>query len=251
MDRPIVFFDLETTGTDPSSDRIVEISVLRIDPDGHRETRTRRLDPGRPIPPEATAVHGISDEDVRDAPTFRQVARSLLEFLGDADLAGFNIRRFDVPLLDREFMDCDLELGLEQRRVVDAMAIFHRKERRDLAAAVAFYLGRSHEGAHSAEGDVLATADVLEAQLDRYSDLPRGVAELDRWGRRHANEVDASGKFLREGERVVFAFGKHRGRALDDVATEDRDYLEWLMGTDFPADARLLVRRALAGPQIS
>lgn len=245
LERPIVFFDLETTGVDPGRDRIVEISVLRIDPDGNRETRTRRINPECPIPPEATKIHGIGDDDVRDQPTFRQVARSLLDFLGDADLAGFNVRRFDAPLLDREFMDCDLDLRLEQRHVVDAMAIYHRKERRDLSAAVRFYLERELEGAHSAEADVEATAAILEAQLQRYEDLPLDVESLDQWARRWPDEVDSTGRFRKREGEIVFNFGKHRGKPLALVARDQRDYLEWLMTTDLPGEARNLVRKAL------
>ena len=247
-DRPIVFFDLETTGTDPATDRIVEISALRIDPGGDRATRTRRLNPERPIPPEATAVHGIRDEDVREEPTFRKVARGFLEFLGESDLAGFNVLRFDVPLLDRELRDCGLDLGLSRRRVVDAMTIFHRKERRDLSAAVRLYLGREHEGAHGAEADVLAVADVLEAQLARYEDLPRSVEDLAAWcDSAPPGAVDRSGKFVWKDGRAVFAFGKFQGRALEEVAKDRPDYLEWVARSDFPADAQDLARKALRG----
>jgi DNA polymerase-3 subunit epsilon len=248
LERPLVFFDLETTGTDPASDRIVEISVLRVEPDGSRESRTRRINPGRPIPAEATAVHGIRDEDVRDEPFFRQLARGLLEFLAGADLAGFNVTRFDIPLLEREFRDCGLDLGLAQRRVVDAMTIFHRMERRDLGAAVEFYLGREHSGAHAAEADVLATAEVLDAQLARYAELPRSVDGLDGWMRPGGEDaVDRSGKFRWQGGEVVFAFGKHQGRALREVAAESSGYLEWIVKSDFPSDAKALVDEALQG----
>jgi DNA polymerase-3 subunit epsilon len=248
LERPLVFFDIESTGTDPDSDRIVEISAMRIAPDGARETRTRRIHPERPIPPGATAVHGIRDEDVRDAPTFRQISRSLLEFLEGADLAGFNVARFDVPLLEREFRDCDLDLDVAGRRVIDVMRIYHRKERRDLTAAVRFYLDREHEGAHGAEADVVATADVLEAQLERYDDLPGGVAELAEWcDPLPENAVDRRGKFVwRDGE-AVFAFGRHRDRSLREVVAEAPDYLEWIVGSDFPDDAREIVRNALEG----
>ena len=248
LDRPLVIFDLETTGTDPATDRIVEICAVRLGPDGSRESRTRRINPGRPIPPDATAVHGIRDEDVRDEPSFRQIARGLLEFLQGADLAGFNVSRFDVPLLDREFHDCDLDLALPTRRIVDAMTIFHRKEPRDLSAAVRFYLDRDHEGAHSAEADVVATADVLDAQLDRYSDLPRSVDELDAWLRAgRGRPVDRSGKFVWKGGDVVLAFGKHQGKPLRTVAQENRGYLEWIAKSDFPSDTRDLVKDALEG----
>ena len=249
IQRAIAFFDLETTGTDPASDRVVEISILRREVDGSAETRTRRVNPGRPIPPEASAVHGIRDVDVRDAPTFRQIGRGILEFLGDADLAGFNIVRFDVPLLSREFRDCGLDLGLARRRVIDVMTIFHRKEPRDLAAAVRFYLGREHHSAHSAEADVLAAAEVLEAQLERYPDLPRDVTDLERVIRPEVlrEAADVSGKFVWKSGELVFTFGKHAGRMLRDVAREQKDYLEWILRNDFPSDARQIVEGALRG----
>ncbi|HKQ61996.1 MAG TPA: 3'-5' exonuclease [Candidatus Polarisedimenticolaceae bacterium] len=248
LDRPLVCFDLETTGTDVEADRIVEICALRLDAEGRRDLRSRRINPERPIPPGATAVHGIRDEDVRDAPTFRQIARSLFEFLDGADLAGYNVARFDVPLLEREFRDCGLDLGLGTRRVVDAMAIYHRMEPRDLPAAVRFYLGREHHGAHSAREDVLASIDVLEAQLERYPGLPREVAGLAAAVRRVPPEaVDRAGKFLwREGQ-IVFSFGKHQGRSLREIAGGEPDYLRWILETDFPDDARELVARALRG----
>jgi DNA polymerase-3 subunit epsilon len=246
LQRPLAFFDLETTGTDPQRDKIVELALVRVDPDGGREAKTLRINPEQPIPPEATAVHGISDADVAEAPPFREVAREVLDVLKDADLAGFNVRRFDVPLLDREFRDCQLDLALATRRIVDVMTIFHRKEPRDLTAAVRFFLDRDHAGAHGAEADVLASIDVLEAQLTRYPDLPRTVDDLDSWCNPVPHgAVDRGGKFvLRDGE-VVFAFGKQKGRALSEVARVQRDYLEWILKQDFPMDARSLVEKAL------
>lgn len=248
LTRPIVCFDLETTGIDPATDRIVEISVLKVDPDGTRTVRTRRVNPGRPIPAGATAVHGIRDEDVADEPPFRQLARGLLELIGDADLAGFNVSRFDIPMLDREFRECGLDLGLSGRHVVDSMTIFHRMEPRDLSAATRFYLDRELTDAHSAEADVAASFEILEAQLARYEELPHGVGELDAWLRRVPdNAADSSGKFVMEDDRVVFNFGKHRGKALAGIAAEAPDYLQWILGTDFPDDAKQLVREALDG----
>lgn len=248
LTRPLVCFDLETTGVDPASDRIVEVSVLRIDPDGTRAMRTRRINPERPIPAGATAVHGIRDEDVADAPTFCQVARGLHEWIGSADLTGFNVSRFDVPLLAREFRDCGLELDLTRRHVVDAMTIFHRMEPRDLSAATRFYLGREHCGAHSAEADVVASFEILEAQMSRYDELPESVEALDAWLRRAPeNAADRGGKFILEGGRVLFNFGKHKGKPLAAVAAETPDYLRWILGTDFPDDAKQLVRDALDG----
>ena len=247
LSRPICFFDLETTGTDPARDRIVEVSVLRVDPAGGEQARTRRIHPERPIPPDATAVHGIRDEDVRDAPTFRQVARSLLDFFADADLGGFNVRRFDVPLLDREFRDCGMDFGLAGRRVVDAMTIFHKKEPRDLGAAVRFFLGREHEGAHGAEADVRATLEVLEAQLARYGDLPDTPEAIEAWLQPPVppGAADRTGKFVVRDGATVFNFGKHRGRPLAEVAAQSPDYLKWLLQGDFPDDAKTLVRDAL------
>jgi DNA polymerase III subunit epsilon len=248
LERPLAFFDLETTGTDPQRDKIVEIAVCRVDPGGGTASRSQLVNPGRPIPADATAVHGIRDEDVRSAPTFRDVARSFLDFIGAADLAGFNVKRFDAPLLDREFRDCGLDLALAGRRVIDAMTIFHRKEPRDLTAAVRFFLGGDHAGAHGAEADVLATLAVLDAQLERYPDVPRTVPALDAWlNPVPAGAVDRLGKFvLREGE-IVFAFGKQKGRPLREVARLQPDYLEWILRQDFPDDARTIVLRALKG----
>ena len=221
---------------------------MRVGCDGGRETRTRRINPERPIPPEASAVHGIRDEDVRDEPTFRQIARALLEWLDGADFAGFNVSRFDLPLLEREFRDCGLDLGLAGRRVVDAMTIFHRMEPRDLGAAVRFYLDRAHEDAHSAEADVLATAEVLAAQLARYADLPRDVAALDAWLRRgRPGAIDRDGKFVWKAGEAVLAFGKHQGRSLRSVAAEAPGYLEWILQSDFPAEAKTVVAAALQG----
>lgn len=249
LDRPLVVFDLETTGIDPATDRIVELAALRIEPDGRRETRTRRVNPERAIPPEATAVHGIRDEDVRDAPTFRQIARSFLRWIEGADLAGFNVARFDLPLLEREMRESGLDLGRADRRIVDAMTIFHRKERRDLSAAVRFYIGREHAGAHSAAADVEAAADVLDAQLGRYEDLPRALGDLVAWiGAERGDGSERAAKFgWRDGE-AVFGFGRHQGRTVADVARESPDYLRWILDADFPTEIKRVVREALARP---
>lgn len=248
LERPLAVLDIESTGTDPAVDKIIEISVLRIEPAGARETRTRRVNPGRPIPPQATAIHGIGDDDVRDQPTFRQLSKSLLEFLGGADLGGFNIRRFDLPLLEREFREVGLDLGTRDRRVIDVMTIFHRQEPRDLSAAVRFYLGREHEGAHGAAADVAACAAVLDAQLERYPELPRTAAELSAWCHPVPPEaVDPDGKFVWKDGQAVFSFGRHRERSLAEVAREDPDYLRWIAGSDFPSEARELVEAALRG----
>jgi len=250
LDRPLALFDLETTGTDPATDRIVEIAVLRVEPQAPSRSLTRRVNPGRPIPPEATAVHGIRDEDVREAPPFGRIAPDLLDMLAGSDLGGFNVRRFDLPLLARELRDSGHALELAGRRIVDAMTIYHRKERRDLAAAARFYLGREHVGAHAAEADLATTLDVLEAQLARYPDLPRTVEGLDAWCAAGAAGPDATGKFVWREGLLVFGFGRHQGKPLADVARRQPDYLRWILGQDFPPDACELVRRALAGEEL-
>ena len=248
LQRPLVFFDLETTGIDPARDKIVELAMVRVEPDGVRRALSLRIHPGRPIPREATAIHGIGDDDVRDAPQFCAIAQEVVALLAGADLAGFNVRRFDVPLLERELKECGHDLAVGGRRIIDVMTIFHRKEPRDLSAAVRFFLERDHDGAHGAVADIEATLDVLDAQLAKYDDLPRDVDGLDRWlNPQVVDAVDRQGKFvIREGE-IVFAFGKLRGRALREVARVERDYLEWILRQDFPEDARALVEKALRG----
>jgi len=248
LKRPIAFFDLETTGTDPREDRIVEISVLKISPDGSREVKTRRIDPGIPIPPASTEIHGIRDEDVADEPTFAQVAKSLHAYLDECDLAGYGIVRFDVPLLVAEFDRAGLAFDIRERAIVDALTIFHQRERRDLDAALQFYCGESLEGAHSAEADILATYKVLEGQLERYDDLPATPEELDEIvnpGR--GDWVDAQGKLVWKDGEIAFNFGKHRGQLVREVARTAPDYLGWLLEKDFGDDVKEVFANAVRG----
>lgn len=244
LQRPLAVFDLETTGTDPATDRIVEISVLRLSPGGRKDLRTQRVNPGRPIPPEATAVHGISDMDVRGMPSFDEVARDYLAFLEGCDLCGFNIKRFDLRLLSVEFTRVGLGLPLEGRAIVDPLEIFHTHEKRDLSAAVRFYCGRDHDGAHAAEADVLATVAVLDAQIARYADLPKSVAGLHIHFR-DPNSVDADGRFTKVNGELRFTFGKYRGQPLTEIARTKADYLEWMLKQDFFDDVKTIVRQAL------
>jgi DNA polymerase-3 subunit epsilon len=240
LERPLAFLDLESTGTRPQSDRIVEVAVLRHAPDGGALSFHRRLDPGVPIPPAATAVHGLADADVADCLPFAAVADGLARFLGGCDLAGFGIKRFDLPLLVAEFRRAGVDFPVAGRAVLDALQIYHRRERRDLQAAVAFYCGRRHEQAHRASEDVRAAALILDAQLQRYHDLPRTVRELHR----QFTEVDLAGCFRLEGGTPVFCLGRHTGRRLRDVARDDPGYLEWMLSSDFLDDVKELVRRA-------
>jgi DNA polymerase-3 subunit epsilon len=246
--RPLVFFDLETTGTEKTLDRIVEIAAIAILPDGAPRVFDRRVNPGVRIPSEAAAVHGISDEDVKDAPTFRQIAPELLAFLGDADLAGYNIRAFDIPLLQKEFERAAVPFRLEGRRIVDMQTIFFRKEPRDLAAALRFFAGRDHAGAHAALADVVASAEVLAGQLHHYPDLPRTLGGLHEFSApAEGRWVDPDKRFFwRDGE-AVFAFGDHRGRSLALVAEKNPEYLDWMVRKDFPEPAKEIARNARRG----
>jgi DNA polymerase III subunit epsilon len=245
LERPLAVIDLETTGVDPQKDRIVEISVLKLLPGGGREQRTLRINPGIPIPSAATAIHGITDDDVGESPRFEEVAGSLLAFLNGCDFCGFNVKRFDLRLMHTEFARVGRPLCLEGRAVIDAMEIFHRHEPRDLGAAVRFYLGRKHDGAHSATADVEATAQVLDAMLSRYTALPRTVNELHQ----HFIDpgcVDSDGFFSRIGGQLRFAKGKYRGQPLESVAATKPDYLEWMLRESLFGDTRAIVQEALA-----
>ena len=249
LTRPIAFVDLETTGLDVEEDRIVEIAVVRLMPDGERQTRSRRLHPGRPIPPAATAIHGITDDDVADCPRFHQVAKTLHAALMECDLGGYNVEGFDLRMLAAEFRRVGLAFPPEGVRVVDPLRIFQRREGRDLASAVRFYCGRTLENAHSAEADTLATIDVLLGQLARYPDLPADVEGLH--AESHARDpsfIDAGGRVRwREDGEAVLAFGKHRGTLLKELVARSRDYVEWMLRGEFPPDLKELLAAALRG----
>jgi DNA polymerase III subunit epsilon len=247
LDRPLVFFDLETTGLDLKKDRIVEMAFIKWTPQGDVLERERRFNPEMPIPAEATAVHGITDADVADELPFCRTARSLTEVLEGCDLAGFNVRRFDIPLLVHEFERCEVDFSLDGRRVVDMQNIFHCEERRDLSAAARFYLGREHEEAHTALGDIRTSAGVLGAQLARYPHIPQDLSGLHDYCEEYApTRTELDRWFSPEGEGRVFRRGKHKGAPLADVARNAPDYLEWMMRADDMDETVLaLVRAAL------
>jgi len=248
LDRPLVFLDTETTGTDLACDRIVQIALVKLHPDGRRETFESLVNPEIPIPSEAQAVHGISDADVALAPPFRRIAAEIVRFCAGSDLAGFNLGRFDVPLLRAEFQRAGQAWDLDGVRVVDVQRIFHAMEPRDLSAARRFYCGCEHAGAHGAMADTEATLEVLLAQLEHYPDLPRDVAGLDaRFNLPDSRFVDSTRKFRWANGEVVFNFGQKRGRLLRDVAGREPDYLEWMLAQDFGPEVRRLVREALDG----
>jgi DNA polymerase-3 subunit epsilon len=244
LGRPLAVLDLETTGLDVKQDRIVEISVLTLRPGQPPAQHTERINPGIPIPPSTTAIHGITDADVADCPTFAERADFLLKLLDGCDLCGFNIKRFDLPLLYAEFARVGRRLPMEDRAVVDPQEIFHAYEPRDLSAAVRFYCGREHVGSHKAAADVLAAAEVLDAMLERYRDLPRDVPGL------HAHfktpgAADSGGFLAHIGGELRFVRGRHRGRPLEEVARTSPDYLEWMLREVVFPDTMALVREAL------
>lgn len=243
LTRPLVALDIEGTGTNTEEDLIVELSLARFQPGNPKPWRkTRRINPGIPIPPAATEVHGITDADVADCPPFAQVARSVLSLLEAADYVGYNATRYDLPLLEAELRRCGLVFDWHGARVVDPFQIFIAREPRDLEAAVRFYCGREHEDAHGAEPDVDATLDVLGGQLAMYDDLPRDLDGLDAASRR-PEWLDRLGKIIDNGEGVaVFNFGKHEGKPVVSV---ERGYCKWLLDQDFPSDTKALVRELL------
>ena len=234
LKNPIIFFDLETTGVDTSKDRIVEISMVKVGVDGTKQVKTRRINPEMPIPAEATAVHGITDDDVRDEPTFRQIAKSLAQFIEGCDFGGFNSNRFDLPVLVEEFMRAGVEVDFKRRKFVDVQNIFHKKEQRTLVAAYKFYCDKDLENAHSAEADTLATYEVLEAQIERYGDIGTTVEELAEFST-HGETVDFAGRItLNDKGEEVFTFGKYKGQRVEDVFRREPSYYSWMMDGDFP-----------------
>lgn len=238
LKRPIIFFDLETTGTNVTHDRIVEISAIKIMPDGSEVVRTRRINPEMPIPAEATAVHHITDEMVASEPTFKQVAKSLAQFFTGCDIAGFNSNRFDLPMLDEEFSRAGVDFDFSRARLIDVQTIFHKKEQRTLVAAYRFYCNRDLTDAHAAEADTRATYEVLKAQLDRYSDLPNDIQQLSDFSSQN-NAVDLAGRLVYDEKgREVINFGKYKGRLAEEVLRRDSGYYGWILQGDFPSNTK-------------
>jgi len=247
---PIAFFDLEATGINISTDRIVEISIVKVHPNGKEEILTKRINPTIPIPKEVSLIHGIYDEDIKNEPTFKEVSKELYQFLEGADLAGFNVLKYDIPLLVEEFLRAGIDFDIEKKSLLDAQKIFHMMEKRNLAAAYQFYCGETLENAHSAEADTLATYKVFQAQIERYEgkmaeDLQGnklGVIENDV-KKLHAllNEkmVDLAGRFIFNDDGIeCFNFGKHKGKTIEQVIKEEPGYYDWMMKGDFPLDTK-------------
>lgn len=238
LKKPIIFFDLETTGTNITSDRIVEISLIKVMPDGKEIERTRRINPEMPIPAEASAVHHITDADVANEPTFKQIARSLADLFTGCDIAGFNSNRFDIPLLDQEFRRAGISFDFSRARLIDVQTIFHKKEQRTLVAAYRFYCDKDLTEAHSANADTRATYEVLKAQLDRYDDLPNDMDALSEFSSQN-NNVDLMGRLIYDDQRrEVINFGKYKGRLAQEVLARDGGYYSWILQGDFPQNTK-------------
>ena len=249
LKNPLVVFDLETTGTNISQDRIVEIAMVKAMPDGSIEEKSRRLNPTIPIPLETSLIHGIYDDDVKDEPTFKQVAKSLAQCLEGCDLAGFNCLGFDVPMLVEEFLRANVDFEVDNRKIVDAQKLFHLMEKRNLTAAYKFYCDRDLENAHSALADTKATYEVLVAQVERYD----GQEAFDNLGNKladikndmgilhelaNSNRVDLAGRMIYKDGKEVFNFGKHRGRDVTEILQQEPSFYDWMMKGDFPLDTK-------------
>ena len=247
LKNPVVFFDLETTGVNITSDRIVEISYLKVYPNGNEISRTMRINPEIPIPEEASKVHGIYDADVADCPTFKQVAKEIASDFEGADIAGFNSNRFDVPLLAEEFLRADVDLDMTRRKFIDVQVIFHKMEQRTLVAAMKFYCGKELEDAHSAEADTRATYEVLKAQLDRYPELQNDVAWLSEYSS-HTNNVDFAGRIVYNEQGIeVFNFGKYKGMPVIEILRRDPGYYSWILQGDFTLNTKQVLTRIKLG----
>lgn len=238
LQRPLIFFDLETTGTNVTQDRIVELSYIKVYPDGREEQKSRRINPGMPIPPAATAVHHISDDDVKDEPTFSQVAKSLNTIFEGCDIAGFNSNKFDVPLLMEEFSRCGIKFEISGRHFIDVQNIFHKMEQRTLVAAYRFYCGKELEGAHSALADTQATYEVLKEQIQKYSELDNDVKALAEFSKSGKN-LDFAGRIvLDENDEPIFNFGKHKGKKVEEIFRKEPSFFDWMLQGDFPKNTK-------------
>ncbi|MDE6409899.1 MAG: 3'-5' exonuclease [Muribaculaceae bacterium] len=243
LKRPIIFFDLETTGTNVVKDRIVELSYIKVYPDGREETKARRINPEMHIPEQATAVHHITDEDVKDEPTFRQVSKALLAIFDGCDIAGYNSNKFDVPLLIEEFARVGLNFDISGRNFIDVQNIFHKMEQRTLVAAYRFYCGKELDGAHSALCDTQATYEVLKSQLERYDTLENDVEKLAEFSRA-GRGIDLASRFVLDDNDVpILNFGKHKGKPVKEVFRREPSFYAWMMQGDFARNTKDVATR--------
>lgn len=243
LKNPIVFFDLETTGTSINTDRIVEISYLKVYPNGNEESKTYRINPEMHIPEESSAIHGIYDADIVDCPTFKEVAKNIAKDFEGCDLAGFNSNRFDIPVLAEEFLRADVDMDMSRRKFIDVQVIFHKREQRTLSAAYKFYCDKCLEDAHSAEADTRATYEVLKSQLDRYPDLQNDMAFLADYSSFNKN-VDFAGRMVyNENNIEVFNFGKYKGQPVSEVLRKDSGYYGWMLSNDFTLNTKAMLTK--------
>ncbi|MGY6648059.1 exonuclease domain-containing protein [Wenyingzhuangia sp. IMCC45574] len=234
LTKPIVFFDLETTGVNIGVDRIVEISILKVFPNGNKESKTWLVNPTVPIPKESSDIHGITEEKIKDEPTFKQLSKDIYQIIKGCDLAGFNSNRFDIPLLAEEMLRAEVDFELDNVKFVDVQTIFHKKEQRTLSAGYKFYCGKDLEGAHSAEADTNATYEILLAQIEKYDDIGTDVAALSEYSS-HQKRADFAGFIqFNNKEEEVFTFGKYKNRRVLDVLEENPGYYNWMQNADFP-----------------
>jgi DNA polymerase-3 subunit epsilon len=234
LSKPICFFDLETTGTNIATDRIVEISILKVFPNGNKESKTWLVNPERPIPPVVSAIHGITDEKVANEPPFKTLAPEIYTMINDADLAGYNSDKFDIPLLAEELLRSGIDFDLKNKKTVDVQTIFHKMEQRTLSAAYTFYCNKTLDNAHTAAADTKATYEVLKAQLDRYDELENNIDALSVFSTRRKS-ADLAGYLQYNKDGVVcFGFGKHKGKTVDEVLDKEPGYFGWLLNADFP-----------------
>lgn len=251
LDRPLVFFDIEATGLDVGTDRIISIALVRYAPTAEKrppEQRYYLLNPGRNIPPESTQIHGITDEKVRLCPTFDRIADELGLFLEGADLGGYNLVHFDIPILQNEFRRVDIPFSVDRRRVIDPQAIFFHREPRTLSAAVQFYCGHPLDDAHDARADIFATIEVLSGQYKRYGDLPANMAGLDDYCvQRKPNWVDRSGRLCWQNGEIAFNFSKNKGRTVRDIVRNEPGFIDWILKGNFPDDLKEILRKAKTG----
>lgn len=247
LQRPFAVFDLETTGINVTQDRIVEIAIIKVHPDGTEEEYYKRVNPQMPIPKESSEIHGIYDADIKDSPIFDALADELAAFIGDADLAGYNSNKFDIPVLAEEFLRCNHPFDIRSRKFVDVQNIFHKMEQRTLAAAYQFYCQQNMENAHNALYDTRVTLDVFRAQLKRYEDLAKsveGLAEFSRQG--NVEWYDFAGRLAKNAKgQVMYNFGKHKGKTVEDIFDSEPGYYGWMLDADFPLYTKQLLREEM------
>ncbi|MDE1207335.1 3'-5' exonuclease [Tenacibaculum larymnensis] len=242
LTKPIVFFDLETTGVNIAKDRVVEISILKVFPNGNKESKTWLVNPEIEIPKEASEIHGITNEKVVTEPTFKELAPQINELIGDADLAGFNSNRFDIPLLAEELLRAGIDFDMNNRKAVDVQTIFHKKEQRTLGAGYQFYCGKELVGAHGAEADTNATYEILLAQVEKYEDLENSIEALSEFST-HGKRADFAGFILFDDkDQEIFSFGKYKGRTVEEVLKENPGYNAWIQNADFPLYTKKVLR---------